>query len=94
MQAIPHLHFKGNCSEACGFYARTLGDRIAFAMAYGESPAAAQAPTEARNQIHARLEPGTVTLSFQETFWARCFGMCTDRFGIVSETGGNPPSRG
>jgi PhnB protein len=153
MQAIPHLHFKGNCSEAFGFYARTLGGHIAFAMTYGESPAAAQTPAEARNQIiHARLElgsqaitgcdapgdryqtprgfsvlaeiaqpaeaqrifgalaeSGTVTMPFQETFWATGFGMCTDRFGIpwmvncakaleqptrVSETGGNPSSRG
>jgi len=126
MQAIPHLHFQGNCSEAFGFYARTLGGRIAFAMTYGESPAAAQTPTEARDQIiHARLElgaqaitgcdapgdryqtprgfsvlaevaqpaeaerifgalaeSGTVTMPFQETFWAQGFGMCTDRFGI------------
>ena len=25
---------------------------------------------------------GTVTMPFQETFWAKRFGMCTDRFGI------------
>jgi PhnB protein len=23
-----------------------------------------------------------VTMPFQETFWAKRFGMCTDRFGI------------
>jgi PhnB protein len=128
MQAIPHLHFKGTCSEAFGFYAKTLGGHIAFSMTYGESPAAAQTPREARDQIiHARLElgsqamaitgcdaledryqrpqgfsvlaeiaepaeaervfgalaeRGTITMPFQETFWAKGFGMCTDRFGI------------
>ena len=57
MQTLPHLHFKGNCSEAFRFYAETLGGRIAFAMTYGESPAAEHTPPEARNQIiHARLE--------------------------------------
>jgi PhnB protein len=59
MQASPHLHFKGNCREAFNFYAETFGGRIAFAMTYAESPAAAQTPPEARDQIiHARLEFG------------------------------------
>jgi PhnB protein len=126
MQTSPHLHFKGNCSEAFKFYAETFGGRIGFAMTYGESPAAKHTPPETRNQIiHARLdlgeqillgcdapadryqppqgfnvmaavdEPeeaervfrtlaaeGTITMPFQETFWAHRFGMCTDRFGI------------
>jgi PhnB protein len=126
MQTIPHLHFKGNCSEAFRLYADTLGGRIAFAMTYGESPAASHTAPEARNQIiHARLElgnqaitgcdapgdryrppqgfnvlaefatpaeaervfktladNGTITMPFQETFWAQGFGMCSDRFGI------------
>ena len=57
MHAFTHLHFNGNCREAFDFYARTFGGRIAFAMTYGESPAAAQTPPEVRNQIiHARLE--------------------------------------
>ncbi len=126
MQTGTHLHFRGNCSEAFRFYAATFGGRIASAMTYGESPAAAQTPPAMRAQIiHARLElgaqfllgcdtppdryqppqgfnvmaaveepheaerifgalaaGGTVTMPFQETFWARRFGMCTDRFGI------------
>jgi PhnB protein len=126
MQTLPHLHFKGNCGEAFRFYADTLGGRIAFAMTYGESPAASHTAAEAHNQIiHARLElgnqaitgcdapgeryqppqgfnllaevatpaqaervfktladHGTITMPFQETFWAQGFGMCTDRFGI------------
>jgi PhnB protein len=126
MQAIPHLHFKGNCSEAFRFYAETFGGRIVFALTYGETPTADRVPPQARNQIaHARLdlgdqfllgmdatgehycapqgfnvmaeadtsaeaerifntlaERGSVTMPFQETFWAKGFGMCTDRFGI------------
>jgi PhnB protein len=63
MQASPHLHFKGNCREAFNFYAATLRGRIAFAMTYGESPAASQTPPEVRDQIiHARLEFGDQAL--------------------------------
>ena len=59
MQASPHLHFRGNCREAFNFYAAILRGRIAFAMTYGESPAASQTPPEVRDQIiHARLEFG------------------------------------
>jgi PhnB protein len=123
--AIPHLHFKGNCSEAFRFYAATFGGKIVFSVTYGETPDAGKTPPEARSQIaHARLdlgdqfllgcdvtgdhyerpqgfnlmanadepadaerlfrtlaEGGTVTMPVQETFWARRFGMCTDRFG-------------
>jgi PhnB protein len=57
MQANPHLHFPGTCREAFDFYADTFGGRIAFAMTFGESPAAAQVPPEMRSQIiHMRLE--------------------------------------
>jgi PhnB protein len=57
MQASPHLHFPGTCREALNFYARTLGGRIAFAMTFGESPAAAATPPALRDQIiHARVE--------------------------------------
>ena len=59
MQTCPHLHFKGNCTEAFKFYAETLGGRITFAMTYGESPAAEQTSPAMRNQIiHSRLEFG------------------------------------
>jgi len=126
MHASPHLLFQGRCREAFDFYAHTLGGRIAFAMTFGESPAASQTPPALRDQIiHARLEFGSqaimgcdapperyqkpqgfnvlltvkepaeaervfaalaslgnTTMPLGETFWARRFGMCTDRFGI------------
>jgi PhnB protein len=63
MQTSPHLHFRGNCSEAFKFYAEVFGGRIAFAMTYGESPGAEHTPPEVRNQIiHARLDLGDQTL--------------------------------
>ncbi len=27
-------------------------------------------------------EGGTVQMELQETFWSKCYGMCTDKFGI------------
>ena len=39
-------------------------------------------PVDAERVFRALAENGTVTMPFQETFWAKRFGMCTDRFGI------------
>jgi PhnB protein len=39
-------------------------------------------PDEAGRVFRALAEGGTVTMPFQQTFWAHRFGMCTDRFGI------------
>jgi PhnB protein len=39
-------------------------------------------PAEADRIFGALSEQGTVTMPIQETFWARRFGMLTDRFGI------------
>ena len=59
MHTAPHLHFKGDCSEAFRFYAETFGGQIVFAMTYGEAPGAEQTPPEARDRIiHARLDLG------------------------------------
>jgi len=38
-------------------------------------------PAEAERVFHALSAGGTVTMPIQETFWARRFGMLTDRFG-------------
>jgi PhnB protein len=60
---LTHLHFKGDCREAFGFYAATFGGRIVFSMTYGEAPGAEQAPPEVRDQIiHARLDLGADAL--------------------------------
>lgn len=37
---------------------------------------------EAKKAFDALAEGGQTTMPFQETFWAKGFGMCTDRFGI------------
>jgi PhnB protein len=37
---------------------------------------------EAERVFRALADNGTVTMPLQETFWAKRFGMCTDRFGI------------
>jgi PhnB protein len=38
-------------------------------------------PARAERIFKALEEGGTVTMPFQETFWAKGFGMLTDRFG-------------
>ena len=43
---------------------------------------AVEQPDEAERIFSALTDNGTVTMPLQETFWARRFGMCTDRFGI------------
>ncbi|HTD13008.1 MAG TPA: VOC family protein [Steroidobacteraceae bacterium] len=37
---------------------------------------------EAERAFKTLSQGGTVTMHFAETFWAKGFGMCTDRFGI------------
>lgn len=39
-------------------------------------------PTEAERVFQGLSEAGLVRMPMQETFWARRFGMVTDRFGI------------
>lgn len=39
-------------------------------------------PAEAERIYHALAEGAKVVMEIQETFWARRFGMLTDRFGI------------
>lgn len=39
-------------------------------------------PAEAERVFAALSAGGTTRMPIQETFWARRFGMCTDRFGI------------
>jgi PhnB protein len=44
--------------------------------------AAIDSPDEAERVFSKLAQGGTIQMPFQETFWARRFGMCTDRFGI------------
>jgi PhnB protein len=39
-------------------------------------------PAEAERIYHGLAEGATVTMPIQQTFWAKRFGMLTDRFGI------------
>ncbi len=39
-------------------------------------------PAEAKRMFEALAEGGSVMMPFSETFWAKGFGMLTDRFGI------------
>lgn len=42
-----------------------------------------EAPEEADRVFHALAEGGKIDMPIAETFWARRFGMLTDRFGIA-----------
>ncbi|MGH8133899.1 MAG: VOC family protein [Steroidobacteraceae bacterium] len=43
--------------------------------------AAVDKPADAERIFNTLAEGGTITMPFQETFWAHRFGMVTDRFG-------------
>jgi PhnB protein len=63
MQMNPYLMFDGQCEAAFKFYERCLGGNIAALLTYGESPMAAQMPSEERGKImHARLVVGDKVL--------------------------------
>ena len=55
-QPIPYLAFDGSCADAMRYYASALGGTLEILMTNGESPMAAQVPSEAADRIlHARL---------------------------------------
>ena len=122
MQFVPYLMFNGQCKEAFKFYEKCLGGTL-MVLTYGDSPAAAEVPPEARDKVmHAQLTAGdavlmgsddpsrqagkgayvalviddlakaekifkalsakgTIQAPFEQTFWAKRFGMFIDRFG-------------
>lgn len=126
LQPIAYLAFDGDCAQAMGFYAETLGGKLAI-ITFREAPNAAQTPPKHHDRVmHARLElpggaslyggdappqmtyqgihgvslalnydtveeaqtvftrlsqGGKVTMPSGDTFWAKKFGMVTDRFG-------------
>src|ERR1700724_2272731 len=90
-QPIPYLAFDGNCADAMRFYAKVFDGKLDL-LTFGQSPMAEQTPKDALNRImHARLEldgNGSLyagdcppTMPFGPTFWAKGFGMVTDKFG-------------
>jgi PhnB protein len=53
----PYLSFQGDCAQAFAFYAQALGGKITFLHTFGESPMAAQTPTEHHGKVmHATVE--------------------------------------
>lgn len=38
---------------------------------------------ELKQQFHKLKEGGTVVMELQETFWSKCYGQITDKFGII-----------
>jgi PhnB protein len=64
MQMNPHLSFDGRCEEAFKFYEKCPGGKIAFMLAYGDSPAAKEVPAEwSKKIIHATLALGEQRLT-------------------------------
>jgi PhnB protein len=59
MQLNPNLNFNGQCEAAFKFYEQCLGGKIQTMMTWGDSPMAAQVPSEWRDRIiHTTLIVG------------------------------------
>jgi PhnB protein len=63
MQLNPYLVFDGQCEVAFKFYEQCLGGKIQTMMTWGDSPMAAQVPSEWSDKIiHATLIAGESAL--------------------------------
>jgi PhnB protein len=62
-------------SDAPGEHAVTVGNNFSIAL----NPTNSE---EAERVFNAISEGGQVTMPLMETFWAKKFGMCTDKFGV------------
>jgi len=59
LKLTPYLSFDGHCEQAFKLYEQCLGGKITFMQTYGDSPMAAQTPTEWRKRVmHATLSVG------------------------------------
>jgi PhnB protein len=68
MRLNPYLTFNGQCKAAFEFYEKCLGGRIVMMMTYGDSPVAAQTPTDWHPKIiHATLAWGDYVLQGADT---------------------------
>ena len=62
--ACINLSFDGRCEVAFQFYTKCLGGKVTFALKWGDSPMAKDAPAEWAGKIlHARLELGDLVLN-------------------------------
>jgi PhnB protein len=62
-------------SDAPGPYAVTVGSNFSIAL----NP---NSEAEAERQFNALAEGGQIKMPLAETFWAKKFGMLTDKFGV------------
>ena len=76
MTCNAYLSFDNRCREAFQCY-----ERVALNV---ETVARAEAI------FNALAQGGRVQMPFEETFWAKKFGMVTDRFGIPWVINGEP----
>jgi len=59
MKLNSYLSFNGQCEAAFKFYEQCLGGKIGAMMTYGDSPMAAETPSDWHNKIlHASLTAG------------------------------------
>src|SRR3954453_5015674 len=64
MTLNPHISFDGRCETAFRFYEQCLGGGIVTMLTWGDSPMAAEVPTEWRGKIvHATLTVGAAVLT-------------------------------
>jgi PhnB protein len=93
-QPIPYLAFDGNCADAMRFYAKVLegngslyaGDcppGMPYQGIHGVSITLNYDAVALAERIFNALaaDGGKVTMAFGPTFWAKGFGMVTDKFG-------------
>lgn len=62
-------------SDAPGEYAVTFGNNFSITI----NP---NSEAEAERLFNGLSDGGVVKMPLQETFWAKKFGMCTDKFGV------------
>lgn len=63
MDVNPYLAFDGNCAQAFRFYEQALGGVVTMMMTVGDSPMAAHATPETKDNIlHAVLQVGGTTI--------------------------------
>jgi PhnB protein len=75
MRLSPYLNFNGQSEAAFKFYERCLGGKI-------EAMVTIDDPADAERIFNALAENGAVKMPIQQTFWAACFGMPVDQFGV------------